>query len=295
MSNELNKMPGPMADQEPQAHSELATFGEELKREREIRGISLKEISDETKISKRFLEALERNDHKTLPAPVFTRGFVRQYARYLGLNTEEMVNRYNFAAAGDDRIEKSAHLERLVQPPVIIEKPPVRKGIPPVYARVDRNIYITFAIIIALALVGWWAFRFKQQRNSEQAEAAARPLIAVSSTVAAEPKPQLTSPAAQVTTNPDTLRLTLDVNDDSWITLEADGKTIVSDELKAGEHHTYEAKDRFRFKTVGNAGGVAVTFNDVRVPALGRERQVVHDRIFDREWLQTHASEQSHT
>src|SRR2546430_9564379 len=107
-----------MPDQEPQPHpSELASFGEELRREREIRGISLKEIADATKISKRFLEAIERNDHKTLPAPVFTRGFVREYAKYLGLNAEEMVNRYNYAAAGDDRIEKSAHLERLVAPP----------------------------------------------------------------------------------------------------------------------------------------------------------------------------------
>src|SRR6478609_6959230 len=109
-----------MPDQEPQPQppqSELASFGEELRREREIRGISLKEIADATKISKRFLEAIERNDHKTLPAPVFTRGFVREYARYLGLNAEEMVNRYNFAAAGDDRIEKSAHLDRLTPKP----------------------------------------------------------------------------------------------------------------------------------------------------------------------------------
>src|ERR1700740_1254200 len=102
-----------MPEQDTQAHSELATFGEELRREREIRGISLKEIADATKVSKRFLEAIERNDHRTLPAPVFTRGFVREYARYLGLNCDEIVNRYNFAAARDDRIEKSAHLERL--------------------------------------------------------------------------------------------------------------------------------------------------------------------------------------
>lgn len=283
-----------MADQEPQAHSELATFGEELKREREIRGISLKEIADETKISKRFLEALERNDHKTLPAPVFTRGFVRQYARYLGLNTEDIVNRYNYAAAGDDRIEKSAHLDRLVQP-VTVDTPPPRKGIPPVYARVDRNIYVTIAIIIALALVGWWAFRYKQQRNAEQAEA--RPVvIASTSAAAAKPQPAPPPPPAQTATNPDMLHLTIDINDDSWITLEADGKVIVSDELKAGEHHTYDAKDRFRFKTVGNAGGVAITINDVKVPSLGRERQVVHDRIFDRAWLSAHASSgQSHT
>src|SRR3954466_10413399 len=107
-----------MPDQDPQPQlSELASFGEELRREREIRGISLKEIADATKISKRFLEAIERNDHRTLPAPVFTRGFVREYARYLGLNFEDMVNRYNYAAVGDDRIEKSIHLDRLTQPP----------------------------------------------------------------------------------------------------------------------------------------------------------------------------------
>src|SRR5438034_1316789 len=101
-------MPGLMPDQEgqpqqPPPHSELASFGEELRREREIRGISLKEIADATKISKRFLEAIERNDHRTLPAPVFTRGFVREYAKYLGLNTDEIVNRYNYAARRDEQ------------------------------------------------------------------------------------------------------------------------------------------------------------------------------------------------
>src|SRR3954452_25169600 len=127
-----------MPDQEPQPpSSELASFGEELRREREIRGISLKEIADATKISQRFLTAIERNDHKTLPAPVFTRGFVRAYALYLGLSAEEMVSRYNYGAAGDDRIEQSAHLDRLVQPPVVLPVPPQRKkGIPPAYARV---------------------------------------------------------------------------------------------------------------------------------------------------------------
>ena len=144
-----------MPEQNPQQHSELASFGEELRREREIRGISLKEIADATKISRRFLEAIERNDHKTLPAPVFTRGFVREYARYLGLNSEEMVNRYNFAAAGDERIEKSDHLERLVHPEPTIEPKPLKKsGIPPAYSRIaDRNVVMTVLIIAALALM----------------------------------------------------------------------------------------------------------------------------------------------
>src|SRR5687767_6466278 len=133
-----------MPDQEPQprdAASELASFGEELRREREIRGISLKEIADATKISKRFLEALERNDHRTLPAPVFTRGFVREYARYVGLNADEMVNRYNFASANDDRIEKPPTVAKYAQTPPrdITPKPAPKRGIPPAYAKVDRN------------------------------------------------------------------------------------------------------------------------------------------------------------
>src|SRR5687767_8244994 len=130
-----------MAEQDPQPHSELASFGEELRREREIRGISLKEIADATKISTRFLDAIERNDHKTLPAPVFTRGFVREYARYLGLSTEDIVNRYNYAALGDDRIEKSAHLERLTHPepePVVQPLRP-KRGLPPAFMRIDKG------------------------------------------------------------------------------------------------------------------------------------------------------------
>src|SRR5207244_5328809 len=154
-----------MPDEPQQRYSELASFGEELRREREIRGISLKEISDATKISKRVLEAIEKNDHRTLPAPVFTRGFVREYARYLGLNAEEIVNRYNFAAAGDDRIEKSTHLDRLVQPqvqPLAKDRERERKSIPPPYARIDRSVYILAVIVPALVAAGHWALKHKR-------------------------------------------------------------------------------------------------------------------------------------
>lgn len=72
----------------------MASFGEELKRERELRDISLKEISEATKISIRFLEALEQNNFDILPGGVFNRGFIRAYARFIGIDGEEMVNAY---------------------------------------------------------------------------------------------------------------------------------------------------------------------------------------------------------
>ncbi len=72
----------------------MASFGEELKRERELRDISLKEIAEATKISIRFLEALEQNHFDILPGGIFNRGFIRAYARFIGIDGEEMVNAF---------------------------------------------------------------------------------------------------------------------------------------------------------------------------------------------------------
>ena len=281
-----SKMASLMPDPTPQPHSELASFGEELRREREIRGISLKEIADATKISKRFLEAIERNDHKTLPAPVFTRGFVREYARYLGLNSEEIVNRYNFAAVGDDRIEKTAHLERLThpEPPAAPPKPLPKKDIPPAYARIDRNVFLTIFIVAALAGVSWWAIRNKRA-NADASETEPPPLT-ITHAALPVPAPPVTE-SAPAPADDDSLRLTMEVIGDSWVRLEADGKTVLNDELKRGDRRAFTANDRFTLRTVGNAAGVIITLNDTRLPMLGSEGEVVRNRVLDRETLVT--------
>jgi transcriptional regulator with XRE-family HTH domain len=272
-------MPPIVPEPEPQTHSELASFGEELRREREIRAISLKEIADATKISKRFLDAIERNDHKTLPAPVFTRGFVREYARYLGLNAEEMVNRYNYAAAGDDRIEKSAHLDRLTPKPSDTPVVPPKRGIPSPLARVDRNIYLFILVTIALAAVIWWAVARKREARNEEARVVA-PVVTVRPKHPPRPVENATATAQDAV-----LHLTIDMNDNSWIQLEADGVSVFNDEMKRGDHRVFDAKNQFRFKTIGNAAGPKLSLNGVQIPPLGREGKVLHDRVFDRKTL----------
>ena len=277
-----------MVDQEPQPHdaaSELASFGEELRREREIRGISLKEISDATKISKRFLEALERNDHRTLPAPVFTRGFVREYARYVGLNADEMVNRYNFASANDDRIEKPPTVAKYPQtlPKDITPKPAPKRGIPPAFARVDRNILAALFILAALSAVAYWAIQFKR-RERERADAINA--IPVTSTKAAVSVPQA-APVPAPAQQPDDsrLRLEVEVTANSWVTLDADGKTAVNTEMLAGERRSFEASEEFRFRTIGNAAGLRLILNGTPIPPLGEDGEVVKNRVFDRQKL----------
>src|ERR1700759_5562621 len=73
------------------------SFGELLKRERELREVTLNEVTVATRIPPRFLEAYEREDWEKLPGGVFNRGFVRAIARYLGLDEENLLSEYDLA------------------------------------------------------------------------------------------------------------------------------------------------------------------------------------------------------
>jgi cytoskeletal protein RodZ len=69
-------------------------FGARIKRAREERGVSLRDIAEVTKISVSALEALERNDISRLPGGIFSRAFVRSYADQIGLDAEETVREF---------------------------------------------------------------------------------------------------------------------------------------------------------------------------------------------------------
>ena len=79
----------------------MASFGENLRRERELRGVDLHEMAEATKISIRFLQALEQDRIEVLPGGIFPRAFVRQYGKYLGLDPERLVAEFVFAFGGD--------------------------------------------------------------------------------------------------------------------------------------------------------------------------------------------------
>ena len=80
----------------------VENFGLHLKHERELRGVSLEEIAESTRIHIRYLEALERNEFGDMPGEVFVKGYIRSFARVIGSDSEEMVNVYD-EAVGKDR------------------------------------------------------------------------------------------------------------------------------------------------------------------------------------------------
>lgn len=94
----------------PAAQNPRLSFGAWLRHQREARSVSMREIADNSKISLRYLEALEQDRFDVLPAPVFARGFLREYARVVGLNPDEVVNLYLVAL--EERSEGSRRIER---------------------------------------------------------------------------------------------------------------------------------------------------------------------------------------
>lgn len=71
-------------------------FGESLRKERELRGISLEDISAQTKVNIRFLEAIEHDDLSALPAKAFAKGFLRSYARAVGLDEALVLTNFEY-------------------------------------------------------------------------------------------------------------------------------------------------------------------------------------------------------
>jgi cytoskeleton protein RodZ len=91
-------------------------FGERLKREREMREVSLAEVTAGTRIGPKFLEALENEEWEKLPGGIFSRGFVRSIARYLGLDEEDFLAEYDLAR-GEQQIEAPAPYENAIPSP----------------------------------------------------------------------------------------------------------------------------------------------------------------------------------
>jgi cytoskeleton protein RodZ len=82
----------------------MGTFGDTLRQAREDLGVSLADAERETRISRRYLEALEAEDEAALPAGVYTRGFIRTYCHYLGLNADGMLDLFGPRKALDQPV-----------------------------------------------------------------------------------------------------------------------------------------------------------------------------------------------
>ena len=128
-----------------------ANIGEQLRQAREGRGIPLREISDQTRISMHYLEAIESNDYKRLPGGIFNRSFVKAYARYVGYDEKEAIEGYTryMRDSGDTGEEVST---TPYHSKVYTDVPATRS---PVLTVVLAIVILAIVTALALGLVYW--------------------------------------------------------------------------------------------------------------------------------------------
>ncbi|HKP46654.1 MAG TPA: helix-turn-helix domain-containing protein [Pyrinomonadaceae bacterium] len=128
-----------------------ATIGEQLRLAREQRGIPLREISDQTRISVRYLEAIETNDYKRLPGGIFNRSFVKAYARYVGYDEKEAVDAYTrfMRDQGDEGEEVGS---TPFHSKVYTDTPATRS---PILTVILAAVILAILTAIALAVIKW--------------------------------------------------------------------------------------------------------------------------------------------
>jgi len=170
----------------------MSVFGDRLRREREMRGVTLDEIAESTKISRRSLEALEQEEFDLLPGGIFNKGFVRAYARYLGIDEEQAVADYVAACQepqpADDKFPLEVHEDNERRPP-LNEK---RSFTPLILA----------VVALVLGVFGWtyWT-RHKSQLGRVNADQG-KPAVSASpspSPVTSVPQQQVSAPVAVTT------------------------------------------------------------------------------------------------
>ena len=141
----------------------MGVFGDRLRREREMRGVTLEEISESTKISKRSLQAMEEEDFDLLPGGIFNKGFVRAYARFLGIDEEQAVA--DFLAVSN---EQQAAEDKF---PLELREDGKQPSLNP-----KRSLLpVILALLVLVAVAGAWTFWSKHKAQENAAEPAGAP------------------------------------------------------------------------------------------------------------------------
>ena len=217
-------------------------FGERLKRERELREVSLKEVMVATRIGSRFLEALENEDWSKLPGGVFNRGFVRSIARYLGLDEEDLLAEYDLAR-GEQPVEApNDPANRIPSPPKWI------------FAAVVLAVLVVVAGLVAAGVWGW--HRYSAHRRAKQA-------AAVSSQASVEPG----GGASAAVPSAVPLDLAVSLSAATHVHILADGKPVLDSELSAGETRHFAAAQQFEV-TAAEPSVVLLELNGQAMPPL---------------------------
>lgn len=283
----------------------MESLGARLKREREKRKITLDEISLSTKIGTRFLLAIEEEHFDQLPGGIFNKGFVKAYARSVGVDEAEAVAEYELAT-GASLPESLPEASPVGAVPAISTPAFPSEDSGDGAARIPWGWFAIALLVVAFGLAVWGFF--SRDRSAKPSLIYPLPAAASNSPVAldapvqqtgvvptepsipapkvdvAAPQPPGSKPAAGVLqtaapASPDStpgagaFLIQIKAREDSWVSISADGRQIMQATLFASREKSIGARDQIVIKT-GNAGALDISFNGKKLPPQGADNEV---------------------
>jgi len=249
-------------------------FGEHLKREREMRGVSLEEIAAATRINTRFLEAIENERWDQLPGGVFNRGFIRSVARYLGMDEDALVAEYDLDAISNGN--SGAHARPAS--PIPVQQMP-RNWRPAVLA------IVILALLVAAGILAYTHYRKKISSGFHRGAAALVAQIhrveakrhgaahsSDSRVTAKSAHPGSALVVATVAANAAPLVLKLEAGKPATVKIVADGSVVFDGPVLENDVKQFQARDRFQVSS-SESSALLLELNGQTVPPIGTPGQ----------------------
>jgi cytoskeleton protein RodZ len=235
----------------------LLGIGNMLKDAREARGLTLEKVEAETKIRKKYISAMEQDEFQTLPGPIYARAFLKNYAKYLNIDTEEILEALKEIHPGENVQAETAK--------------PVDKAVKKAGLTRYWLYFVGVLLVAAVAASIYYGARGITANRGAAVEGenqAAVEAISQDDTQQQAP-PQDNSP--KITG----VNVVLNVKSDrSWTNVIVDGIQVFQGEIMAGESKSFEGKENI-LVTLGNAGAVEVLENGKSIGFLGASGEVV--------------------
>lgn len=227
----------------------MSSLGQNLRRERELRGISLQEIASSTKISLRFLEALEEDRQDILPGKFFIKAILRTYASFLGLEEDTFLNKYY----EESLLEEQSRLAR--RGPENEEKGHSKR------VRIIGGTAF-LAVFCGLLFVIFNPLKKEEAPAFEELQVSA---LLEKKTPASLP---VTDHFSEPFSEQSGMSLEVFFTEETWIQIFSDGEIKVDGLKEPGETLTLKAREEFLIH-VGNAGGLTYRINQKKGRPLG--------------------------
>ena len=259
-------------------------IGDLLRRERERQNLSIKDIEKATSIRALYIDAIEKGEYKTLPGEVYAKGFVRNYANYLKLNANEIVNAFNEEMHPQEELQDAArsfsaeearqeqsterNREEYRGPKITsLESYPMEKS-----SHGVRNALMVAVAVFVVAFAALIAF------GGDEEPSAPAPRAKTQTQQGQKPGQKQTEAAPKAA---DGVEVKLSFTDRCWTEVVVDGKTEFEGTAEKGKVLTLKGKDKVRI-TAGNAGALNYSLNGKDMGAIGQKGEVV-EKTFTKE------------